>query len=251
MRLLIIFISIDLPGHDHHPEQKHGAYDLKRESRFPLLADAVRLKPGQGSLALAGRAAIQVAITADALLGPIQEDRGLDQAGEPEHEEDEGSQHHDPWEQLALVDEDEHGQEEEEGEGGDGDLVREYPRRGGAVVSIRGNIMRYLWEAQAWERGQRGGRGIPWDPDMECILYGDEHGEDAQYCCRGGDHDEKPEVELSFRPMVFPPSLHHSYLGCHVVEAGCGGCKEKCAWFAVRIFEWFSAWSAQLLSEET
>lgn len=80
---LIILVPVDLIGHDHHPEQEHGADNLKRKGGLPRLADAVGLQPGQRGLALARAGADQVAVAADALLGSVQQDRRLDQAGQP------------------------------------------------------------------------------------------------------------------------------------------------------------------------
>lgn len=54
-------------------------------------------------------------------------DGGFDQAGQPQHEEDEGAEDDDAGEELALVDEPEEAEEEEECEGADGDHVGEDP----------------------------------------------------------------------------------------------------------------------------
>lgn len=126
--ILIVLVPIDLIGHDHHPEIKDGADNLKGKGRLPRLADAVGLQPGQRRFALARAGPDQVAVAADALLGAVQQNRRLDQAGEPEHEQDEGAQHHDSRQEQPLRDQDEHGEEEDEREGGHGDFVREDPK---------------------------------------------------------------------------------------------------------------------------
>lgn len=123
----IVLVPVDLIRHHHHPEQKHRAHDLERERGLPRLADAVGLQPGQGRFALARAGPDQVAVAADALLGAVEQDRRLDQAGEPEHEEDEGAQYDDPWQEQALRNQDDHGEEEDEREGRRGDFVREDP----------------------------------------------------------------------------------------------------------------------------
>ncbi len=58
-------------------------------------------------------------------------DGGFDQAGQPQHEEDEGAEDDDAGEELPLVDEPEEAEEEEECEGADGDHVGEDPGEGG------------------------------------------------------------------------------------------------------------------------
>lgn len=57
-------------------------------------------------------------------------DRSLDQARQPEHEEDEGAEDDDAGEELPLVDEPEQAEEEEQREGADGDHVGEDPGYG-------------------------------------------------------------------------------------------------------------------------
>ena len=51
----------------------------------------------------------------------------MDEAGEPEDEEDEAAYYDDAGEEHALGDEDEHEDDEGDCEGGDGDLVGEEP----------------------------------------------------------------------------------------------------------------------------
>lgn len=110
----IILIPINLIRHNHHPEQKHGAHDLEREGGFPRLADTVGLEPGQGILALAGAGADEVAVAADAVPGAVQLDRGLDEARQPQHEQDRRPQHHDPRQQQPLRDQPQHREDEQQ-----------------------------------------------------------------------------------------------------------------------------------------
>lgn len=127
--LLFVLIPIDLIRHHHHPEQKYCSHNFKRKRSLPRLADTVRLQPGQCSFALTRAGADQVAVAADTLLRTVEQNRRLDQTGEPQHEQDEGAQHHDPRQEQALRNQDDHGEEEDEGKGRDGNLVGEYPIR--------------------------------------------------------------------------------------------------------------------------
>lgn len=49
------------------------------------------------------------------------------------------------------------------------------------------------------------GGNSPWYPDFEGLLHDDEVCEDAQGGGGCGDHDQHPEIELRFWPVVFPP----------------------------------------------
>lgn len=70
-----------------------------------------------------------------------------------------------------------------------------------------------------------GGGNEPGDADSEGFLHRDEVGEDAQRRCGRGNHDQQPEVELCFRPMISPPSFHDTDLGRHCEKwRGIGGC---------------------------
>lgn len=48
---------------------------------------------------------------------------------------------------------------------------------------------------------------VPWNSLVEGLLDGDEVGEDAAEDGGGDDHDDEPEIELGFGPMVFAPAL--------------------------------------------
>ena len=120
-------IPIDLPRHDHHPEQKHRSHDQQREHGLPIITYALRLQPRQRGRARAVTRCVRVAVAVHTALGAVQLYRGLDQAGEPKDEEDEGAEDDDAGEELALGDEDKDDEKEEEGEDAGGDHVGEYP----------------------------------------------------------------------------------------------------------------------------
>lgn len=89
----IKIVLIDLIRHDHHPEQKHRPDDIEREHRLPVLADALRLQPGERRLAVGEAAAgpVEVAVVIHGTGGPVELDGGFDEAGQEEDEEDEGA----------------------------------------------------------------------------------------------------------------------------------------------------------------
>lgn len=150
----IVVVPVDLIGHDHHPEQEHGADNLKGEGGLPRLADAAGLQPGQGGLALARAGADQVAVAADALLGAVQQDRRLDQPRQPQHEQDERPQHHDPRQQQPLRDQPEHREQEQERERRHRDFVWEYPRMAEFWFLV---LVFFFFQKQTASRGE--GRG--------------------------------------------------------------------------------------------
>ena len=116
---LIIFILINLPRHHHHPQQKHRAHQIQRERRLPIIADPLRLQIRQRRLSLPVHVSaarfVEVAVEIHAARGAVELDGGFDQPGQEEDEEDEGAEHDEPWEQLAVLDQDEEEEEEEEG----------------------------------------------------------------------------------------------------------------------------------------
>lgn len=102
----IKIVLVDLIRHDHHPEQKHRPDDVERKHRLPVLADALRLQPGERRLPVGDAAAgpVEVAVRVDGTRGAVELDGGFDEAGQEEDEEDEGAQDDDAGEELALLD---------------------------------------------------------------------------------------------------------------------------------------------------
>lgn len=65
--------------------------------------------------------------------------------------------------------------------------------------------------------------GLPWDALPRGLLHVDEVGEDAELGGGAGDHDDEPEVELGFGPVVFAPAFGDAHdLGRHVEGGGDG-----------------------------
>lgn len=50
---------------------------------------------------------------------------------------------------------------------------------------------------------------LPWDPQPHLLLHAHEEGEDPQRRRCSGEHDDEPEIQLRFRPVVFSPALDH------------------------------------------
>lgn len=65
---------------------------------------------------------------------------------------------------------------------------------------------------------EKRGEDEPGYADSERVLHRDEVGEDPQRRRRRDDHDQQPEIQLRFRPVVSPP--HHSDLGRHFFFCG-------------------------------
>ena len=55
---------------------------------------------------------------------------------------------------------------------------------------------------------------LPWNANFQLLLNNDKVGEYAQVNGRGGEENDQPEIELSFRPMISPPSLRNDFC-CH------------------------------------
>ena len=127
----IEIVLINLIRHDHHPQQKHRPDDIKRKRGLPVLADPLRLQPRERRLPVRQARArlVEVAVAVDGAGGAVELDGGFDEAGEEEDEEDEGAEDDDAGEQLALLDQDEDYQQEEQAQGAGCYAVGEYPRR--------------------------------------------------------------------------------------------------------------------------
>ena len=101
-------ISINLITHHHHPQQKHTPHNIKRKHGFPITTDPLRLQIRQRRLPLPARIAragcVDVAVGIYGTGGAVELDGGFDEAGEEEDEEDEGAEHYDAGEELALGD---------------------------------------------------------------------------------------------------------------------------------------------------
>lgn len=65
--------------------------------------------------------------------------------------------------------------------------------------------------------------------DFERVLHRDEIGEYPQRRCRCSNHDQQPEVQLCFRPVIFSPSFHDTDLGRHVERCRRFEAGEDCA----------------------
>lgn len=62
---------------------------------------------------------------------------------------------------------------------------------------------------------REGEKRLPGYADFELVLHRDEVGEYSQRRGRCHNHDQQPEVELCFRPMISPPSLYDTDLVRH------------------------------------
>lgn len=117
-------------SNNNHPHQKHRPHNPKREHGQPTLTRRVLLQPGQRLHVHPGIFSVidvQIAVTVDIPRGPEELDRGFDEAGEIEDEEDEGGDGYYAGDEVALVDEEEHCYDEEDCEGADGYAVGHYP----------------------------------------------------------------------------------------------------------------------------
>ena len=87
-------------------------------------------------------------------------------------------------------------------------------------------LLRYqTQEKNDEEDGERGDgdhvREDPGDAELEGVLDGGEVGEYAEDDGGGDDHYDEPEVELGFRPVVFSPALDgDDFCGDHLGGEG-------------------------------
>lgn len=104
--LSLEIILVDLIRHHHHPQQKHRPNDIKCERRLPILTYPLRLQPRQRRLPVrqARNRPVEIAVAVYGARGPVELDGGFDQAGEEEHEKDEGAEDDDAREQLPSLD---------------------------------------------------------------------------------------------------------------------------------------------------
>ena len=56
------------------------------------------------------------------------------------------------------------------------------------------------------------GSDVPGYAEVESVLYGGEVGEYAEDYGGSDYHNDEPEVQLGFGPVVFPPALDGDYL---------------------------------------
>ena len=101
-------IPINLITHHHHPQQKHTPNNIKGKDRFPITTNPLRLQIRQRRLPLPvrvpGAGGVDVAVGIYGTGGAVELDGCFDEAGEEEDEEDEGTEHYDAGEELALGD---------------------------------------------------------------------------------------------------------------------------------------------------
>lgn len=104
--LSLEIILVDLICHHHHPQQKHRPNNIECKRRLPILTYPLRLQPRQRRLPVrqARTRPVEIAVAVYGARGPVELDGGFDQAGEEEHEEDEGAEDDDAREQLPLLD---------------------------------------------------------------------------------------------------------------------------------------------------
>lgn len=135
-------IIVNLIGHHHHPQQKHAPDQIHGERGLPIITNPLRRHIRERGLPVlqAAGGAVHVAVHVDAALGPVELDRGLDQAGQEEDEEDEGAEHDNPGEELPLLDETQDYEEEDEADAPGGDAVGEEPvgKRGVSLIGSEG-----------------------------------------------------------------------------------------------------------------
>ena len=102
----IKIVLINLIRHNHHPQQKHRPDNIKRKRSLPILTDPLRLQPRQRRFPIRQPRTrlVQIAIAVYGPGGPVELDGRFDEAGQEEHEEDEGAEDYDAGEELALLD---------------------------------------------------------------------------------------------------------------------------------------------------
>jgi hypothetical protein len=84
-----------------HPHQKHRADDPESKRGLPLLTDTTLLQPRERvevQAVLRVVEDVRLAIAVDITLRPEELDCCCDDAGDVEHEQDEGAEHYDAWE---------------------------------------------------------------------------------------------------------------------------------------------------------
>ena len=55
------------------------------------------------------------------------------------------------------------------------------------------------------------GVNVPWYPHSQLLLHRDIKSKYPQRRRRSGQHDDEPEIQLRFGPVIFPPSLYYQY----------------------------------------
>ena len=212
---------------DNHPSQKHGPDNPKRKHSQPALTHAILLQPRERIHRYAVILVVvdvATAVAVDVALGAEELDRGLDYAGDVEDEEDEGADHHEPREEAALVDEEDHDEDEEDGEGADC-----YSEGHDPVV------IQSVFHHSALALGCHSHSPRYPQPRIrltQLILVDHEAREDTNQRPTRREHDDDPEVELLIRPVVRLP--HHdsrprdgpSHAGSSVGRRGGGVVRE-------------------------
>ena len=106
------------PRQHNHINQKHRPHNPKGKHRLPTLANTPLLQPRQGIDTEIFRRLVEdegLALGIYVTGGSKELDRGFDQAGEVEDEEDEGADYHYTGQEATLDDEDEHEEDEDYG----------------------------------------------------------------------------------------------------------------------------------------
>ena len=98
MRYSFLFSSriiiLHLPTEYHHPQKQHRQYDTPRKARLPTAADVTLRQPRQRLNADAVELLVLhevVAVAVDVAVA-VELDRGFDECGHPQDEEDETAQ---------------------------------------------------------------------------------------------------------------------------------------------------------------
>lgn len=68
-----------------------------------------------------------------------------------------------------------------------------------------------------------GRESLPWYSYPQLLLHGYEEGEYPQRCRGRGEHDDEPEIQLRFRPVIFAPALDDEDFGHGCCCCGVGG----------------------------
>lgn len=123
--------SIDLQSHTLVSALNRSKRLQSPNKTRVLLTDIPLLQESQRIQIRAARITVEdvgVALIVD--IGAGEElDGGSNDAGDEEHEEDEGEQHHDAREEFALRNVHDFNHDEDDGQGSDRDAVRHYPMR--------------------------------------------------------------------------------------------------------------------------
>ncbi|MCJ1477117.1 hypothetical protein MMC13_005788 [Lambiella insularis] len=172
-----------------------ASFDLDEECQLKSI------KSGRSSGALPEYISIAIPVNASPWTQELY--TGLNEPRQPEDEEDE-AEDHDNWrEKLPLGDQDHEDQEEDNAEGRNGDHVWEQPASQAVVSGCSRRIQRHAQKRMESDE--------PWYSLLRLLLYLHKRRKDSEIQSSCDPYDEKPKVELGFRPVIFSPPLDEDH----------------------------------------